>query len=246
MKKLVLFLILIIAPCYALDYSYFCSDSAPLKTASGVFMSTSGTNFVARKIAQMEIARALKKETDSKFNVKLYSFWGTNIAQGEFNKFTAKSKNYYHDNLSAEKLTVETVCPYNKISYLNNKLNFDSNMVLKYDAEINKNNLSQMLRQNVDIIDNKIAFDYKISAFGIKAKLNIKAGLAVEDNEIKLCDIQINNKSISASKYSYLLDNLTNFKINLNKGTKADLMVDNVVIKDSKIYLSGFVLIPKS
>ena len=246
MKRLILFILLITTSCFALDYSYFCSDNIPSKTASGVLMSGSGANFVARKIAQMEIEKALKKETDSKFSVKINSFWGTNIAHGEFNKFVAKSKNYYHNNLSAERLTVETLCPYNKVSYLNNKLNFDSNMVLKYDAEINEANLSQMAKQNIKIIDDKIGFDYKISAFGIKAKLNLKAGLTVNDNKIELCDIQFNNKSISASKYAYLLENLMNFKIDLNKDTKADVKVDSVKIKDSKVYLSGFVLIPQN
>ena len=117
MKKLILFLLLITNSCFAFEYGYYCSDNIPSKTASGVIMSSSGVNFAARQIAQAEIKKALKKETNSKFKVKLNSFWGTNIAQGEFNKLKAVSKNYFDDKYSVEKLTVETLCPYNKVSY---------------------------------------------------------------------------------------------------------------------------------
>ena len=246
MKKLILFLILILTPCYALDYNYFCSSQTYLKTATGILMSTSGTNFLARQIAQREIEKYLKKETNSKFHVRLNSFWGTNIANGEFNNFIAKSKNYYDGNLSSQELSVETMCPYNKISYSDNKLNFDTNMVLKFNATVNENDLSKMLKQNIKIAGNKINFEYKISAFGIRVKLNLKAGLSVIDNKIQLCNIEFNNKSINTSKYAYLLDNLTNFKIDLSKDTKADVKIDNVKIENSLIYLTGFVLVPKS
>ena len=43
---------------------------------------------------QKEIAKAFKKETNSDFKVKINSFWGTNIAQGEFSELRAVSKNY--------------------------------------------------------------------------------------------------------------------------------------------------------
>ena len=243
MKKIFLFLIILITPCYALDYSAYCSSDIPLKSASGVLMSTSGTNFLARKILQKEIASLLKKETNSKFKVYIDSFWGTNIARGEFSKFSAISKNYNDKNFSAQKVEINTICPYNKVSYKDDKLNFDTNIVLKYNAEIKENNLSEMLKQEARIIDDKIVFDYKVSAFGIKSKLRLSAGLVVKDNKIQLCDIELNNKSIKLSKYLSLL-NLTNFSIDLDKNTKADIKVDDVKIKNSTVYLSGHAIIP--
>ena len=118
-------------------------------------------------------------------------------------------------------------------------------MILKYNVLINQDNLSKMLKQKIQIINNKVAFDYKVSVFGIKTTLSLKAGLAIKDNKIELCDIEFNNKSLKAGKYLSLLNELTSFNVDLNKTTKANVKVDNVKIQNSKIYLSGFALIPK-
>ncbi|MBQ8476120.1 hypothetical protein IJ531_03560 [bacterium] len=245
MKKLIIFFILLLLPSYALDYGLYCSDLAPSKSLSGALMSTTGVNFLARQIAQKEIAKALKKETGSKFDVKIGTFFAANITQGEFSKFSAISKNYSHDNFSAQKLTLETICPYNKISYKNDKLNYDTEMVLKFSAENNQDNLSKMLNKEIKIVNNKLVFDYKISAFGIKTKLSLRAGVDIKDNKIELCNIELNNKTLNASKYLSLL-NLTNFKVNLDKSTKAQVKLDDVKIKNSLVYLEGYVLVPKS
>lgn len=246
MKKIILLLLIITIKCYAYDYSYFCSSDNVSKTTSGILMSTSGTNFLARSIAKREIERALKKETGSKFKVNIKSFWGANIAKGEFNKFTAKTKKYSQNNFSAQNIVIESLCPYNKVSYQDNKLNFDSNMVLKYNAEMNQDDLSQTLKQKISIVNDKLVFDYKVSAFGIKTTLNLTADVKIEDNKIKLCNINLNNKSIKTGRYLSILDNLTNFNIDISKSTKANIKIDSVKIKNSIIYISGFIFIPKS
>ena len=244
MKKTVIILFLIFAPCSAYNYNSYCTDIVPSKTISGIAMSTAGVNFLARKIVQKEMAKAFKKETGSDFKVNMDSFWGVNIANGEFYKFSAVSENYSDKYLSAKKLEVVTVCPYNKINYENNKLIFDSDMVLKFNAEIDEYSLSKMLKQKVQILNDKICFIYKISAFGIKASLKLKAGLEVVGNKIQLCNIEVNNKTLNASKYLDML-NLTNFNIDLSKDTKAHVQIDDVKIKNSNVYLTGHAIIPK-
>ncbi len=248
MKKIIILLLLLSSCSFALDYSSYCPAVNNSKTASGVIMSTTGVNFLARTIAQNEIERALKKETNSKFNVKIDSFWGSNIINGEFSKFRAVSKNYSHKDFCAEELIVETICPYSKVSYKNDKLNFDTDMILKYTAELNQNNLSQMLKHQVQIIGNKIAFDYKISVFGVKTKINLKAGLSVVDNKIQLNNVEFNNKTLNVSKYIDILNGLklTEFDVDIDKSTSANVKVDDVKIKNSKAYITGYVLIPKS
>jgi len=245
MKK-ILILSLLLTPCFALDYNSYCSLNSASKTTSGVLMSMSGVNFLTRSIVQKEIEHALKKETGSKFKVKINSFWGTNIAQGEFGNSTALSKNFSHDKISAQKLYLETICPYNKISYKNDKLNFDSNIVLKFSAEMNEKNLSEMLKQQVQILDDKIVFKVKVSALGIKTTFNVSAGLEVVDNKIQLCNIKLNGTSLKASKYMYIFNNLTNFKVDLDKNTKAYIKIDNVKINNSIVNITGYTLIPHS
>jgi len=245
MKRLFLVLLLILNPCLGFDYSFYCSDIKPSKTASGIIMSTSGANFLTRKIVQKEIAKALKKETGSDFKVHFNSFWGTNIAKGEFSGLKAVSKNYSDKKLKAQNLEITTICPYNKIGYKNDKLIFDTNIILNFVAEVNEANLSEMLKQKVQIIDDKIVVNCKASAFGIKMSMKIKAGLKVVNNRIQLCNIEIKNKTIDTSKYLSAL-NLTNFSIDLNKALKADVKIEDIKIYNSKVYLSGFVIVPKS
>ena len=243
MKKLLIILFLLM-PCFAANYSNYCTSSDVHKSASGVIMSATGANMLARIIAQNEIARVLKKETNSSFSVKVNTFWGTNIAKGEFSRFYAVSKNFSNKNFSAQKLTIETICPYSKVSYKNDKLNFDTNMVLKFDAQMNENNVSQLLKQKIQLEDNKIVLPVKISAFGIKASFKLKAGLDIEDNKIKLCNIELNNQALNASKYAGLFSELINFRVDLDKNSAADIRIESVKIKNSLVYLSGYALIP--
>lgn len=245
MIRILLLFLLILTPCYAHNYNSYCSTRTPVKSVSGVLMSVSGINFLARQIAQAEISKALKKETNSKFKTKLGSFWGTNIAKGELSSFWAESVNYKDKKFSAQKVSLETICPYNKISYKNDKLNFNTNVVLKFNAELNEKDLSQITKQDVRIEDNKITFNYKISAFGFKISLKIKAGLEVVDNKIQLCNIEIKNKSIDASRY-LSTHKLTNFTIDLDENTRSEIIAEHVKIKDSMVYVTGYVIIPQN
>lgn len=248
MKKvlILLFLFFLMAPSFALNYDYYCSPDTASKSFSGVISSVSGVSLLTRQIIEKEIENYLKKETDSKFKVKVNSFWGANIAKGEFSRFYAISKNFSNKNFHSQKLTLETVCPYNKVSYEDNNLNFDTNMVLKFDSELNEENLSQLFKQKLQIEDNKIALKVRVSAFGVKTTLKLYAGLEVVDNKIQLCHITFNDKSIKVSKYAPLLNNLINFSIDLNKNTKAKIKIDSVKIKNSLVYISGYTLIPKN
>ena len=245
MKK-ILILLFLMAPCFALDYSNYCSPQSASKSISGVISSVSGTSTIARLVAQKEIENALKKETNSKFKVKVNSFWGANLTKGEFSRFYAVSKNYSDKKLSAQKLTVETVCPYNKVSFENNKLNFDTNMVLKFNAEMNENDVSQLLKQKIQLENNKVILPVKISVFGVKTSFKVKAGLDIIDNKIKLCNIELNEKALNASKYAGLLNELMNFKVDLDKNKSADIKIDSIKIKNSLVYLSGFAFISKN
>ncbi len=245
-KYLIIVLLFLTIPSLGFEYSSYCSSDNASKSLIGAISSVSGASMIARLVAQNEIEKALKKETSSKFKVKVNSFWGTNLTQGEFSRFYAKSKNFSYKHFNCQKLTLETICPYNKVSYENNKLNFDTDMVLKFNAELNEDNLSELFNQKLRIEDDRVVIDIKISAFGIKTSLKLYAGLEVTDNKIQLCNIKLNNQSVKLSKYAPLLNNLVNFKVDLDKNTKAKVKIDNIKIKNSLIYLTGYTFIPRS
>ncbi len=146
MRKIILFLLLFaLNSAYGYDYSYYCSSESAPKTLGGKLSSISGVNFLTRNIAESKIESALKKETGSKFKVKINGFFGSNALNGAFKSFSAKSKNYRYKNFYASNLNLETICPFNKVSFKNDKLFFDENFVLKYSTEITQQDLDKTL-----------------------------------------------------------------------------------------------------
>ncbi len=146
MKKLIYIAVsMLFLSANAKDYSVFCSSTTPPKTVSGAFMSTLGINSVSRNIIEKQIEKTLKKETNSKFKVKINNFYATNILSGQFQSLSAKSDLFSYDGLYLSDLNVNTICPYNKVSYRDDKLLFDENMVLSYFAKITQSELDKIV-----------------------------------------------------------------------------------------------------
>lgn len=146
MKKiLLLFLILAFNASYGFDYSSYCSNKTPEKTAVGNLNSVLGVNSLSRNIIEKEIEHLLKKETNSKFKVKINSFYGTNIFNGEFKSAKVTAKNYEYKGLFASNLEVDSICSYNKIDYKNKTLTFETPVVLKYSTEITQQDLDKII-----------------------------------------------------------------------------------------------------
>ena len=150
MKKIIILLFLVICAqqIYAKDYTQYCSPNSVNKNFSGNLASISGFNAISRNIIESQIQKAVKKETNSKFNIKINNFFGSNVLKGEFKSLKAVSKKYTHNNLYLSDVNVETVCPYNHISYEDEKLLFDENMVLKYSAKITQEDLNEMINSS--------------------------------------------------------------------------------------------------
>ena len=133
----------------AMDYRQFCPAQENTASIGGAFMSATGVNFISRNIIEAQIASVLKKETNSKFDVKINSFLGSNIFEGSFKSFSAKAKQYSINGVCGSDLVVETICPYNKVSYINNKLKFDNDLVLKYSTNITQEDLDKTIQSSV-------------------------------------------------------------------------------------------------
>ena len=259
MKKIFVILILFSLVAFCENYSAYCPQHAIKPTLEGKFASVSGLNFLAKTIAQNKISSLLKKETNSKFDVKITPIWGVNILKGEFQSFEAFAKNYAHSGIYAHDLKINTICSYNKVSF-KNKVKFDYGSILKFSFVVEQQDLNKILNeseykkfldnlntlnlvkiknQDVLIKDNHLVFNYKIIPFGLSAiNLSFKSKLKVQNNKIELSDIKL--KNINQQKF---LKHLVNFKIDLNKSQRADIKVENVEIKEGKIFLDGFVIV---
>ena len=186
MKKILFLsitLILSINSTLAKDYSQFCSTNSANKTFLGNIASISGYNSISRNIIENQIANALKKETNSKFDVKIDSFLGTNVKNGEFKSLKANSDNIFYNGIYMSDVNIETICPYNKVDYKNKTLTFDENLALKYSASITQDDLDKLLKESSyqKIID-KMNSDSTISSLIQIKNSNIK----IKDDKLEI------------------------------------------------------------
>ena len=162
MKKVISILICMLCiQVFASDF--YCHNDTPSKNAAGIIASASGFNMAARNIAQHQISNALKKQTGAKFDIKIKSWWGANILNGEFQDFSAKTKQYAYKKIYLSDLEINSLCSYNKIEYKDKTAKFKYDTPLKFSAAITQNDLNNMLKikNTVFLIQNhKIKVNY--------------------------------------------------------------------------------------
>lgn len=168
---------------FAKDCSEFCSTNSANKTFLGNIASISGYNLISRNIVEAQIAKALKKETNSKFDVKIDSFFGTNVKNGEFKSLKATADNIFYSGVYMSDVIIETICPYNKVSYKDKTLIFDENLALKYSASITQDDLDRLLKESSyqKVID-KMNADNTISSLIQIKNSNIK----IKDDKLEI------------------------------------------------------------
>lgn len=268
------------------NYENMCSQIKPKKNFSGTLSSLTGINAVSRNAIEGQIEKAIKKETNSKFNVKINNFWGINPVSGKFASLSAMGKDFEYKNFFFTSLKAQTLCPYNDISYKNNDIQFNENMILKYTAEIDEKDLSKTVSKiqdkimkdiiekdklassfieikntNAKIKNDKINIEFEIVPFSkfnlgditkkaIKpAKISFTTGLKAQDGKISFANFESkpSKKMQMAEKFVDFLNslNVLSYNVNADKNSKGELRVEDVKIKNSKIQLSGYFIIPK-
>ena len=145
MKKILLIFLLLNSIVFAADYSIYCSNKVPTKTLGGVAASTTGFNTLTRNIIESAASNLIYKETKSKFKIKIDSFYGINLLNGIFKSLSASAKTYQDGDFWAHDVKAETICNYNQISLKNNEIKFAENLVLKYSAKINQDDIDKMV-----------------------------------------------------------------------------------------------------
>lgn len=206
------------------ETNYYCAKE-PYDISggfSGFVASASGANFFATQIAERELAKALKRELGSNFDVKIQTFGGNNLMNGKFKKLTASSKDLNKNGVYFSTMNVETLCGFNHVKYENNQLYFVENMVIKYQGKVTESDLQKtitsteyakllnnfaisaggnivvkVLDTNVKIENNKVVMKYDILAptlLGtIPKSIAFSAGLNVENGKIKFDNVNFGN-----------------------------------------------------
>ena len=209
MKKVIVLFCLAFSLCaYAQDYNKYCSKNFPSKTIGGNLASLTGFNSLSRNLIESALQNAIKKETNSKFKVKIDGFWGVNILNGEFKSLNATSKKYAYNGIFLSDIKVSTICSYNHILYEDESLYFKENMVLNFRAKLTNEDINAML--NSKKLDKKIkAFLSDVSNYGallplIKTFRGISLPIKIDDNnkaKLRIDYVQIDGKELKFDSY---------------------------------------------
>lgn len=149
MKKLIIILSILLIPLtYAKDYTSMCSTNHAKKTLSGAIFSTIGVNFMARNIIEHVLKNELDKQTNAKFDVKLDTFYSTNIKNGEFKSLSAKTKQALIEGVYFSDIEAQTICNYHKVTYKNDTVVYNENLILKYKANITQDDVNKISDSN--------------------------------------------------------------------------------------------------
>lgn len=232
MKKISLILLLLLFlkqnSLYAQDYYSYCSVNSAKKTFGGNFASVSGFNSLTRNIIESQIQKAIKKETGSKTEIKIDSFYGVNILNGEFKSLKAKAKDFNSNGLHFSNLFVETICPYNSVEFDDNSIKFRENMVLKYQTELTQDNLNDFISSS----------KYQKIINSMNENKALSSILKIENSKVEIKDdkLQFVYQIIpngANSVFSIFKNHIKTFKINFS----ANLKVENgkIVICDFKL-----------
>lgn len=184
MKKIIIFLAFILSfnSAIAVDYSSYCPAEKSTSSFLGNIGSIIGVNFINRVILQNRLASAIKKETDSKFDVDIESIFGSSVLSGAFKSLSAKSKSVGYHGIYMTDFSIQTACPFNYVSFKDGKLAFPENIVLNYKTSVTQEDIDKIL--NSDLYKNaikKMNKDGSISSF-----VNVKSSsIKISDNKLK-------------------------------------------------------------
>lgn len=228
-KGIVLLFIILSSFAYAKDYSEFCSTNSAQKSFSGSLMSFSGLNTLSRNIIESQISRAIKKETNSKFKIKINNFYGNNILGGEFKSLKATSKKYNDGTIFLSDLKVQTICKYNHIDLIDEQIKFVEPMVLKYNAKITQDDLNEIINSApYQKMIEKMNEDETISSL-IKIK---KTDVTIKHNKLY---------------FKYMIEPLSRFNLGIFKLNKFDIIFSaDLKINNGEVEICNFQLNSKN
>lgn len=209
MKKIfILFLLLFSFYAQANEYEYYCSQNSPSKNFNGFLSSATGFNLLSRNVAEHLIEKAIKKETNAKFKIKINNFYSTNLLNGEFKNLSAKAKKYEHGGIYLTNINASTICAYNHILFKEEKIYFIENFVLKLNAQLTNEQLkktiaSGKLNKKLEKLLNKVLKNEIFIAF-TNTILPITLPIEIDENnkgQLKITKIYKLEKNLAFESY---------------------------------------------
>lgn len=216
---------------------YVCPSPLGLTSKTSRFFSNvTGQNFLAERIAQHFMKKAIKKSVDGDFKVNIDSYSVRDLKAGKFKSIDVKGKNVSVEGVYISKLEFKTLCDYNYITYdkkdgitIMQDVPIAISLAMTED-DLNKTMMSKDYKRllndlnsvggsfnifNIDstcikIKNNKIYYVMKIAIPFIRGTQDVvmTADLKVKDGDIKFANVQLlNNRSnMDISRISNILN----------------------------------------
>lgn len=211
--------------------SYVCPQNFELTSSTSRFFShVTGQNFLAEKIGESAIKKAIKKDTQGDFKVKLGSYSARDLKSGKFKSLEISGKDIIVDGVYISKADIKTLCDYN---YIVQQKNGDVTVmedvpigisIEMSEADLNKTMMSKDYKRllndlntiggafNIFTIDstyikiknNKIYYVMKIAIPFIRGtqEVVIAADLRVKNGEITFANAELVNNHHSNTDLS--------------------------------------------
>ena len=184
MKKIIILFAFILSfnSAFGFDYNSYCPAEKSSTSLMGNIASLTGFNFLNKVLLQNRLASAIKKETDSKFDIDIENIFGSSVLSGAFKSLSAKSKSVGYNGIYMSDFSVKTACPFNYVSFKGGKLSFPENLVLSYKTSVTQDDINKILNSNLyKNAINKMNKDGSISSL-----VNIKSSnITISDNKLK-------------------------------------------------------------
>lgn len=243
--------------------------------ASRFMSAVTGSNLLAEQVAKILLKKEILKNADGKITAKVDSYSVKDLKKGIFKSISVKCKDLDMEGVHFSALNVETLCDFNYISMQDQKNPvFKEDLPLAFSVvmtedDINKTMMSTDYKRVIDslnmlgygmfkitsskikIRENKLYYVLKVAIPFVKNTQSIvlTSDLKVVNGEIDFTDTRLINDSLAVDlkKIDKMINyvNPLDFSLNILENKDAELTVQNVKIKDNKIFADGFIVIPK-
>lgn len=202
--------------------NYVCPQNPELTSNTSRFFShLTGQNFLAEKIGESAIKKAIKKDTEGDFKVKLDSYSVRDLKSGKFKSLEISGKDIIVDGIYLSKVNLKTLCDYNYVvQEKNGDLTVMEDVPVGISLEMSESDLNKTMMSKdykrllsdlntlggafniftidstyIKIKDNKIYYVMKIAIPFIRGtqEVVISADLRVKDGQITFANAELVN-----------------------------------------------------
>ena len=246
------------------EYSSICPNIKQTPNNSAAIIGKlTGYDFFSVKAYEIYFKNYIKKNNKSDVKIQIKAKNINALKAGEFKEVRVKADKFRLNDYTVSDFKAKTLCPYNKISQIDNNILFPYSIPVEYSAVITNEDLqsivkSQKVSESLGMVKNtdwriensKIKIIVEYNALFTTIKLTLSTGLKLKNGKIFFDSVEgINTPfNVDVNKISSILNiyNPLTEIVKISANTFVYLTYDDIEIKNDKIYIKGMFLIPQN